>query len=93
VLSFPHHDYLRPGELPKVSNTIANDLGDIVFGMPYIDRYCKEHNIPIQDHVCRLLVHGMCHLLGYVHDTDEEEQQMNEKENYLLEKLKEMELR
>jgi len=35
-----------------------------------------------------LLVHGICHLLGYKHETDEEHKIMEAQEDYLLEKLK-----
>ena len=69
------------------------DLGDIYLGIPYIKRYCDEHNEPLHDRLVLLVTHGICHLMGYVHDTDEDYELMQAKEDYLLQRLKEEELK
>lgn len=47
-------------------------LGTLVLGMNYIQKRCREQQIDVGDWLPMLLVHGVTHLLGYDHETDEE---------------------
>lgn len=56
-----------PGELPHVERECDYNLGDVVLGMPEIKEECEgarlEHQLPV------IVTHGLCHLLGYKHNT------------------------
>lgn len=52
--------------------------------------YCQKRKISMDDHLERLAVHGMCHLLGYDHEVKEDYRKMKNRENYIMRKLKQM---
>lgn len=69
---------------------LLRDLGDIVLGAQYIERYCRKHQIVcLQSYLARLVVHGTCHLLGYTHDCDTDHEQMIRQEKSIIQVLKE----
>ena len=84
VLSFPYHPNLKPNE--KISVAIPEDknLGDIIISVPYV--YHNKHNLTgtFEQRMDRMLVHGICHLLGHDHVDDKEFEQMQQLENKLL---------
>nr|XP_056712668.1 endoribonuclease YbeY isoform X1 [Euleptes europaea] len=43
VLSFPFHENLKPGELPKACCQDELNLGDIFLGVEYIYQQCEEN--------------------------------------------------
>lgn len=57
-------------------------LGDVVVSVETADRQRKQ---PLADELLFLAAHGLCHLLGYDHQTDAEEAQMNARMRALLE--------
>jgi probable rRNA maturation factor len=46
-------------------------LGDIVISVPYAAREARRRREPGSREVDRLLVHGLLHLMGYDHETDD----------------------
>ena len=62
-------------------------LGDIVLARETIVREAERNNIPIDNHVAHLLVHGLLHLIGYDHMTDAEARQMENLETRILSEL------
>jgi probable rRNA maturation factor len=48
-------------------------LGDIVISVPYASRAARRRAEPPAREIDRLLVHGLLHLAGYDHETDEGE--------------------
>lgn len=46
-------------------------LGDIVISVPYAAREARRRAEPSAREIDRLLVHGLLHLMGYDHETDE----------------------
>ena len=46
-------------------------LGDIVISVPYAGREARRRAEPRAKEIDRLLVHGLLHLMGYDHETDE----------------------
>ena len=56
-------------------------LGDIVVSLQTADAQAKEG---LYSEVAFLCAHGLCHLLGYDHQDDEEELQMNQRMTALL---------
>ena len=73
VLSFPLED--MPG-MP---------LGSIVISLDTAKRNVNELNHSIEEEIKLLFIHGLLHLLGYDHETDNGE--MREKEKEIIEKF------
>lgn len=78
VLSFPGFD---PDEAPEPL------LGDIVIAYETVAREAAEEAKPIADHFCHLVVHGMLHLFGYDHETDDDAEVMEAEERRVLARL------
>lgn len=64
VLSFPAAN--QPGSPP------VRLLGDVVIARETVAREAAERGISFADHLRHLTIHGLLHLLGYDHETDEE---------------------
>ena len=47
-------------------------LGDIIFSSQTIIEEAKRDNKNLEDHLIHLFVHGVLHLLGYEHETEED---------------------
>ncbi len=77
----------------KPTNVISFELGDdVLLGDIYISidtalREAKDENIALENHVAHLVVHGVFHLLGYDHITDDQAKIMEMKEIQTLKKL------
>lgn len=63
VLSFPMAE--EPEGAPM--------LGDIVLAQGVCTREAADKNVPVETHATHLVVHGMLHLLGYDHETGDED--------------------
>ncbi|NWS64476.1 YBEY Endoribonuclease, partial [Chunga burmeisteri] len=86
VLSFPFHR-VTAGELPRPRCRDDYNLGDIFLGVEYIHRQCRATGEDFESVLAVTAAHGLCHLLGYQHDTKPEWQQMYQKEVEILEVL------
>ncbi|XP_064236348.1 endoribonuclease YbeY isoform X3 [Aotus nancymaae] len=75
VLSFPFHENLKAGEIPRPGFPDDYNLGDIFLGVEYIFQQCKE-NEDYNDILTVTAIHGLCHLLGFTHRTEAEWQQI-----------------
>lgn len=86
VLSFPNlnEDDLR--FLPK-NPIYPVMLGDLVLAFETLLEESALEKKPFLDHFNHLVVHGMLHLLGYDHETDDDEECMKEKEVMILKSL------
>jgi probable rRNA maturation factor len=62
-------------------------LGDIAMSLDTLQREAKEENKPLENHFTHLLIHGVLHLMGYDHETDEEQNEMESLEIKILKKL------
>ena len=76
VLSFP---MVQPDLLDTV--TLNSDdgevlLGDIVLAHGVCARAAGERGVSLSEHFTHLVVHGVLHLLGYDHQTDEDAEAM-----------------
>lgn len=77
VLSFPFEaDEFEPDQ---------NNLGDIVISAEQAQRQCAENNFDLETEIKQLILHGVLHLCGYDHETDDGE--MNTRELDLRKKL------
>ncbi len=88
VLSFPYHEKLKPRQKIKVQSDDDRSLGDIIISLERTKSDAIELNKPFKEHLIVLIVHGVCHLLGYDHKTEKEFQIMQNKENKLLKLVK-----
>lgn len=59
-------------------------LGDVVISLDTAARQAEERGHELGHEVRILLVHGICHLLGYDHERDDEADVMEAKERELL---------
>ena len=84
VLSFPANDEDLP---PEILGGAPVMLGDIAMAFETVVKEADELNKPLSDHFCHLVVHGMLHLLGYDHISDEEADEMEPLEIEILEGL------
>ncbi len=53
-------------------------LGDIVISIEQAERQAIENNLSLENEVFQLILHGILHLLGYDHETDNGEMNMLE---------------
>lgn len=77
VLSFPEPEI--PGK--------RQSWGDIFVSTAYVRGEAKRRAIPLEEEVLRVVIHGMLHLMGYDHVTDEEETEMFTLQEKALAKL------
>ena len=74
VLSFANID----GEefFEEIKQVDVVELGDIIIALETLRDEAQQQGISVQDHFSHLLVHGILHLFGYDHQTDEEADEM-----------------
>ncbi|MGC2310812.1 MAG: rRNA maturation RNase YbeY [Candidatus Babeliaceae bacterium] len=87
VLSFPYYPELKAGERIKPHCDDDKNLGDLILSAEYIVQEAKKHKVTFEARLCLLLVHGICHLLGYDHIQDADFRRMRTKEAFILKKL------
>lgn len=88
ILSFPFYPDIKPGQRIKAKTEAEKNLGDIIVSLEYVMDDAKRLGVIFKEYLLLVLIHGICHLIGYTHDTDKAYEQMQEKENELLKKLK-----
>ena len=81
VLSFPTCDNPTRGAITVVCEEINPEtdlvnIGDIIICMDRAKEQAKEYGHSLRRELCFLALHGLLHLLGYDHITEEDEQQM-----------------
>lgn len=86
VLSFGSLEApLEPGMTPPMPGPFL--LGDLVLAFETITREAENQGKSLGDHLMHLVVHGMLHLLGYDHGTDEDAERMESLEIKILSPL------
>lgn len=88
ILSFPYHTELKAGQKIIAESPEDTNLGDIIISLEYVYTSERWHDTPETERLPILLVHGICHLLGYDHETDEDYKVMHKKEMELLKIIK-----
>lgn len=83
VLSFAQRDsdFISPGE--------AGELGEILICVSRAKSQAKEYGWTLDHEICRLLVHGLAHLVGYEHEgvSKKEEKKMMDFEAGVMSKI------
>lgn len=89
VLSFPIMDFDEGEPIEGVEDFIDEELvlGDIVISTKRAAEQAEEYGHSLERELTFLMVHGMLHLLGEDHDTEEKEAVMFKKQADILEKL------
>ncbi len=87
ILSFPFHPKLKAGKRITVKTADDKNLGDLILSLEYVKKDAANLGVTFKDQLRRLLVHGICHLLGYDHIKDEDYEVMHKKEERLLKQL------
>lgn len=88
ILSFPAHPELAAGKRIRVQTEDDKNLGDLIISAEYVAQAAKDLHTTLQERLQVLLVHGICHLLGYDHIEDADWRRMRAKEAFLLKKLR-----
>jgi len=73
VLSFPLFDYSGESEEPPVDEFMGM-FGDIVISLEQAEKQAAEFGHSFEREVAFLTAHSMLHLLGYDHETGEEDE-------------------
>ncbi len=81
VLSFPARAEVFVQEDNK------NFLGEIVICLRVVKKTSKRENIPFEEELARVFIHGILHILGYDHFKPEEEKIMIIKQEKYLEEI------
>ena len=63
-------------------------LGDIVLSNQTLLEESIEQKVTKYDHLCKMTIHGMLHLLGYDHNTKKQFKRMNKFENIIFDNIK-----
>ena len=87
ILSFPYHPELSAGKRIKVREPEDKNLGDLIISAEYVLKDAAQLKVTFEKRIKRLLVHGVCHLLGYDHIIDADWRRMRAKEGFLLKLL------
>ena len=79
--------------IDKATNVLSFELGDdvllgdIFISLDTVKREAAQANISVPEHTAHMVVHGVLHLLGFDHITDDEARVMENKEIKILKKL------
>jgi len=88
ILSFPHHPTLVAGKRIKVVSEDDKNLGDLLISAQYVVKEAQKYGVSFEERMVILLVHGICHLLGYDHIEDHDYRRMRAKEAFILKKIR-----
>ncbi|KAG7385483.1 hypothetical protein PHYPSEUDO_001433 [Phytophthora pseudosyringae] len=88
ILSFPFRKVRAPGRFPRVRNKEERYLGDIYISPAYVRRQCEDPQLEevttLEERLPVLMAHGLCHLMGYDHERDDDYERMQKVENSIL---------
>jgi probable rRNA maturation factor len=84
VLSFPAGPAIEPA---ADAAEPVRFLGDLALAAETVVREAADLDVPFEHHLQHLVVHGLLHLLGYDHETDDEAEAMEALEVRILARL------
>ena len=84
VLSFALNESEEPD---MVDGPAVNVLGDLIISVERAEEKAADYGHSLRREVAFLTVHGMLHLLGYDHMEDEEREEMEAEQRFVMEKL------
>lgn len=80
ILSWSYQDNETDGQ----TELCNGPWGELVICLEIIEKQAQKTNWTLETELMRLLVHGLVHLIGYDHETEQEEYQMLRLETELL---------
>ena len=87
VLSFPMFEKQEIEYIKNKENDVQDVLGDIIISIDRVQEQAKEYGHSFEREFAYMLIHGFYHLMGYDHMTEEEKNEMREKEENVLNML------
>ena len=93
VLSFPTVSYPSGSTAGSCENLLKMEfddetgccfLGDIVISVPHLYAQAEEYGHSVEREALYLLVHGICHLMGYDHMEENDKKRMRAMEEKIL---------
>jgi probable rRNA maturation factor len=87
VLSFAAQEEAEGQDVFVSAPEAQNYLGDVVISFPTAERQAAAVGHSVADELSLLAVHGVLHLLGYDHDSEEEEADMWARQSQILTSL------
>lgn len=90
VLSFPllqaHNGKLKKNQIPTWIKNNHYPLGSLVICLSVAEKQAHTYHVSFLNELLRLIVHGLCHLVGYDHErSKKDEHMMFKKEDKLIE--------
>lgn len=87
ILSFPYHSNVQPGDRITVVHEEDKNIGDIIISIEFVHNVLPLYEVTLDERLQVLLVHGICHLLGYSHYDEENDEKMIGLEKTIAKKL------
>lgn len=84
VLSFAMNEQTEEESVMVMEEGMPNMLGDIIVSVPHAVRQAESYGHSFAREMGFLVVHGFLHLLGYDHQTEEQEQAMFSRQEEIL---------
>lgn len=87
VLAFPVEELL-PGVVPEYDpHGPPLMIGDVIVAPAHVRRQAVEFEVSFEDEMALMVAHGILHLMGYDHKSDEDAERMERRERELLSKV------
>jgi len=83
-LAAGRHDARRDLWLADTAGPEGEPVGEVVIAPDFVARRCREKGWPLEEEMALLVVHGLLHVLGWEHATDEDRTAMREREAAIL---------
>lgn len=90
VLSFPIFEREEINSMATLDNNKKvkeMELGDIIICIDVLQEHAVEYQTGILREMLYMITHGVCHLLGYDHEIEEEKREMRTLEEKILNKI------
>jgi len=88
ILAFQFHPEAKAGQKIAATSDDEKNLGDLIISLEYAKKDAVKLGKPLEAHLKKLIVHGICHLIGYTHETEQNYKKMAQKEKQILDGLK-----
>ena len=85
VLSFPSAPAGPAPSGPDAQTPVM--LGDIALAAETVAREAERAELPLEDHMAHLIIHGFFHLLGYDHEVESQAEEMEALERAALSRM------
>ncbi len=91
-LNYQYRNKNKPTNVLSFPMQFSSDgiylLGDIVLSNQTLLEESIKQNVTKYDHLCKITIHGMLHLLGYDHNNEKQFKLMNKFENIIFDNIK-----